>query len=151
MDRNEIPHDPSHLGVPSGVSKPISVPVVHSAQTMHLSWVKTSTIPKWTELSFHLSLVTKENYWVRPKWFLILWYVWCKPCTYVEPTLTLSPNGPKWDEIPQDPHHLETPSGASKMISEPIVHSVQSVHLSCIKISTISKQTETSFHWSLGT
>ena len=74
-DRNEIPYDPRHLGVPSGASKTISEPMLCSAQTMHLSCVKTdpmgrlaqivhlsctdtNIIPKWTEMSFHLSLVT---------------------------------------------------------------------------------------------
>ena len=32
------------------------------------------------------------------------------------------------------------------MIYVPEVHSVQTVHLSCAKTNTISKQTETSFH-----
>jgi hypothetical protein len=54
-------------------------------------------------------------------------------------------------EIPQDPHHLEVPSGVSKTISEPLVHSAQTMHLSCIKISCISKQTKTSLHLSLVT
>jgi hypothetical protein len=31
--------------------------------------------------------------WVRPKWFLSLWYVWRKSCTYL--TTRLSPNGLK--------------------------------------------------------
>jgi hypothetical protein len=44
------------------------------------------------------------------------------------------------------PHHLVVPSGAYKMIFEPLVHSAHTVHLSCIKISTISKRTESSFH-----
>jgi hypothetical protein len=44
MDENEIPHDPCHLGVPSGASKMISDPLVRSAQTMHLSCIKISTI-----------------------------------------------------------------------------------------------------------
>jgi hypothetical protein len=35
------------------------------------------------------------------------------------------------------------------MISDPMVRLAQTVHLSCVKISTISKQTETSFHLSL--
>jgi hypothetical protein len=35
MDRNEIPHDPCHLGVPSGVSKLIYEPVAY--------WHKTCT------------------------------------------------------------------------------------------------------------
>jgi hypothetical protein len=58
IDQNEIAHDPRHLGVPSGASKTISKHVVRSVQTMHLSCVKISTISKWTESSFQLSLVT---------------------------------------------------------------------------------------------
>jgi hypothetical protein len=53
------------------------------------------------------------------------------------------------NEIQQDPRHLGVSSGACKMISEPMVCSVQTKHLSCVKISTISKQTEISFRLSL--
>ena len=55
---NEIPHDPLRQGVPSGASKTILEPMVPSAQTVHLSCIKINTISKWTETSFHLSLVT---------------------------------------------------------------------------------------------
>jgi hypothetical protein len=58
MDWNEFLHDPHHLGVSSGASKMISEPTVRSAQTVHLSWIKISTISKQTKTSFHLSLVT---------------------------------------------------------------------------------------------
>ena len=51
MDRNEIPHDPCHLGVPTGASKRIFEPTVCSAQTMHLSCTDTNTVSKWTDLS----------------------------------------------------------------------------------------------------
>ena len=34
---------------------------------------------------------------MRPKRFLTLRYIWCKPCTYLAPTLTPSLNGPKQD------------------------------------------------------
>jgi hypothetical protein len=68
---------------------------------------------------------------------------------YLAPTVTLSPND--LNKIPHDPSHLGDPTGASKMISEPMVHSEQSVHLSCVKISTISKQIASSFHLSLVT
>jgi hypothetical protein len=47
-------------------------------------------------------------------------------------------------EIPQDPRHLGVPSYASKMISKPMVRSTQTVHLSEVKISTISKWTKLS-------
>jgi hypothetical protein len=46
MGRNEIPHYPCQLGVPSGASKTISKPMVHLAQTVHLSYIKISTIAK---------------------------------------------------------------------------------------------------------
>jgi hypothetical protein len=68
MDGNEIPHDPRHQGVPSGVLKTISKHMVRSAQTEHLSCDKISTILKRTESSFHLNLVTYEYPRVHPKW-----------------------------------------------------------------------------------
>jgi hypothetical protein len=40
MDQNRIPHEPRHHGVSSGESKMISNPMVHSAQTVHLSCVR---------------------------------------------------------------------------------------------------------------
>jgi hypothetical protein len=49
--KREIPHDPHHLGVPSGASKTISEPMVCSTQTVHLSCIMTTTISKWIELS----------------------------------------------------------------------------------------------------
>jgi hypothetical protein len=52
MDQNEIPHDPRRVGVSPGVSKMISEAVVHSAQTVHLSCVKISTIFDRYKLSF---------------------------------------------------------------------------------------------------
>jgi hypothetical protein len=72
MNQNEIPHEPCHLPLP-GVSKTIFEPVIRSTQTAHLSCIKISTISKWTETSMHLSLVTYEYRWERPKWFLSPW------------------------------------------------------------------------------
>ena len=80
-----------------GCTKMFSKPMACSAQTMHLSCVKIRTTSKWTKTSFHLSLVTKEYHRVRPKRFLSLSYIRCKPCTYLAPTLTLSRNGLKHD------------------------------------------------------
>ena len=39
------------------------------------------------------------------------------------------------NELPLEPRQLGVPSGASKMISEPKVRLVQTVHLSCVKIT----------------
>jgi hypothetical protein len=44
-----------------------------------------------------------------------------------------------------EPHHLGVPSISSKMIPEPMVRLVQTVHLSCTDTNTVSKQIETRF------
>jgi hypothetical protein len=102
MVQNKILQDPSHLGVPTGVSKMVFEAMLHLVHTIDLS------------------------------------------CTE---TKTLYPIGP--NEILHVPRHLGVPSGPSKMISELTVRSAQTVHLSRIKISTVSKRTETSFYLSL--
>jgi len=48
MDRNELPLEPRHVGVPSGASKMISEPMVRLAQIMHLSYPDTNTVYKQT-------------------------------------------------------------------------------------------------------
>jgi hypothetical protein len=194
MEWNEHPLEPYHLEVPSGASKIISEPMVRLAQTMHLSCTDTNIVSKQTETRFDMAYVTKEFHQVRPKWFLSLWCVrrkpctylasrlalspnrlnrastwaslprstircgqndfwdygtlWRKPCSYLAPTLKLSPNQ---NEIPHGPRHQGVAPGASNTISKPMVRSAQTGHLSCIKISTISKRTEPSFHLSLVT
>ena len=137
-DRNESPLDPRHLGVPSGVSKMISEPMVCSAPTMHLSCTDTGS--QRTKMRFHMTHVTYEYHRVRPKRFPSLWYVRRQPCTYLAPTLVPTDR----NEIPLDPRHLGVPSGASKMISEPMVCSAQTVPLSCT--DTGSQRTETRLH-----
>jgi hypothetical protein len=42
---------------------------------------------------------TQEYQIVRPKWFLRLWCIRCKLCTYLALKLTMSTNGPKQDSI----------------------------------------------------
>ena len=49
-------------------------------------------------------------------------------------------------ELPLEFRHLEVPLGASKLISEPMVRLVQTVHLSCTRTNTVSKRTKTRFH-----
>jgi hypothetical protein len=89
---NQAPLELRQLRVLSGLSKTISEPTVCLAQTMHLSCIDTNTIFKWTKTRFHLTHVTLEFRRVRPKWFLRLWYVRHKLCTYLASRLALSPN-----------------------------------------------------------
>jgi hypothetical protein len=49
-------------------------------------------------------------------------------------------------ELLLKPHHVGVQSGASKLISEPMLRLAQTVHLSCFEINIISKWTEVTFH-----
>ena len=49
------------------------------------------------------------------------------------------------NELSVEPRHLVVPSGASKIIPEPMVCLAQTVHLSCSDASTVTKWTETRF------
>jgi hypothetical protein len=89
--------------------------MVHLTQTMHVSSIKVTTITKWTQTSFHMTLVTSKHHRVRPKRFMRLLYVRRKPCTYIAPTLTLSPNRPKQDFT--WPTHLGVPSSRPRRFS----------------------------------
>jgi hypothetical protein len=50
------------------------------------------------------------------------------------------------NEFSLEPSHLGVPSSASKMISKAMVCSAQTVHLSSIKIVSISKRNEIRFY-----
>jgi hypothetical protein len=54
-NRNELPFEPPHLGVPSGVSKTISEPMVHLAQIVQVSCTETNTISKRIETRFYMT------------------------------------------------------------------------------------------------
>jgi hypothetical protein len=74
MDRNQLPFEPRHLGVPSGASKMISEPhhlgvlsgasktiseaMVCLAQTVEISCPDTNTTSKQTEMRFYMTHVT---------------------------------------------------------------------------------------------
>jgi hypothetical protein len=72
-----------------------------------------------------------------------LWYVQCKPYTYLVSRLALFPNGP--NKAPLDPRHLGVPSGVSKTIYEPMVRLTQTEHISCTDANTVSKYIEMNF------
>jgi hypothetical protein len=50
------------------------------------------------------------------------------------------------NKILHDPRHLAVPLSASKTIFEYVLHSMQTVHLSCTYTNTVSKQIEIRFH-----
>jgi hypothetical protein len=63
--------------------------------------------------------------------------------SYLASRLAQSLKGPK---LALEPHHLVVPSSASEIISEPMVHLAQAMHLSCTKTNTVSKRKEVRFH-----
>jgi hypothetical protein len=75
---------------------------------------------------------------VRPKRFLCPWNILRKShLSFIEiNSLQMDQN-----ELPLDPCHVRVPSGASKMISVHMVRLAQTMHLPCVVITTISKQT----------
>jgi hypothetical protein len=83
IETSEIPHDLRRLGVPSDASKMIFEPMVHSTQTVHISFVKISTISERTKTRFHLSLITKWYHQVRRKMI-------SKPMVRLAQTMNLS-------------------------------------------------------------
>jgi hypothetical protein len=86
---------------------------------------------------------------VRSKWFLILWYVWSWPCTYLAPIIRLSPN-----RLIRDCTWRTSSISSIGCVQDDfwaMVRSAQSVHLSCSDTNTVSERTEMSFHLSLVT
>ena len=48
-------------------------------------------------------------------------------------------------EQPLEPLHLGVPKSASKMVSQTMIHQVQTVHISCTETNNVSKWTEARF------
>ena len=140
-----IRHHPCPLGVSSGASKMISMPMECSAQTVHLSCAKTNTTSKWTKTSFHMSHDTLESWSTigcAENDFHARGTFDANRATILR-LLTLPPNGPKRASL--DQHYLGVRSGVPKIISMPKVHSAQTVHQYCAEINTISRWIETRF------
>jgi hypothetical protein len=115
------------------------MPMVYSVQTVHLSCIDTNNVSKQTKTRFLMTHITYEFHRVHPKLLMNLWYVQCKPCTYLASRLALS-NGP--NKVPPDPRHLEVPSDASKTIYESMVRLTQTEHLSYIDANTVSNRSK---------
>jgi hypothetical protein len=151
LQTNWIKHplEPRAQGVPSGASKIISEPMVRSAQTLHLSYIKISTI------SNKLNQASTGASSPRSTIGCVQNYFWAYGMfsTNHAPILNRHQQYLQIDqnEIPHDTCHLGVPSGASKTIYETVVHLAKTVHLSYVKISTIFEQTELSLHLSLVT
>jgi hypothetical protein len=136
IDSNKLPLEPHNLGVLSGASKTISEPMERSAQTVHLYCTDTNTVFKRIETRFHLTHSSRTS--IRCVQDDFRAYVTFG--TNHAPILHQNWHYLQTDlnKLPLEPRHLGVSSGASKTISEPMVHSTQTVHLYCTDTNTIS-------------
>jgi hypothetical protein len=154
MDQNELPLDTRHLGVPSGVPKVISKPMVHLAPTVYLSCAEIKTfqtdrngLPLYLR---HLGVAPRVPIAISEPMIHSAQTVHLS-CIEVHVTETVHLSCAYINTISKrtktnDTRHLGVPSGVPKMIPMPMVHSAEIVHLSRAEINSISKRTETSFH-----
>jgi hypothetical protein len=133
----EIPHVPHYLGVPSGASKTISEPYGTFGANRAPSCVKISTISKQTGWASTWASSTRGTIRCVQNNFRAYGTFGANraPMLHRHQHCLQAYRS----EILQDPHHLEVSSGASKKIFKAMVCLAQTMHLSCIKISTISK------------
>jgi hypothetical protein len=144
MDRNEIPLDLCHLGVPSGMSKIIfwvygTFGTNHAPSTQKLTF--SLDRPKWDSTwptSHRRSTSYVENiFWAYGTFGANRAAILREDYHYLQTDRI---------ELSLEPHHLGVPSGVSKTVSEPMVHFTQTVHLSCTDTNTVSKWSEMRFH-----
>jgi hypothetical protein len=134
---SEIPYDTHHLGVLLGASKLISnrwyvpcKPCIYLASRLVLS----SNGPNW---AFTWASSPRSTIGCLDNGF---WSYGALVANHA-PILQRNSHCLQTDqsEIPYDTRHLGDLLGASKLTSEHMVHYMQTMHLPCIKISTISK------------
>jgi hypothetical protein len=137
----ELSFEPRRQWVTSSASETIYEPMAHFAQTVHLFALKLTLSPNKKK---------RDSTWPTSprvplgasKWFLSQSYVRHKCFTYLASWLALSPNGSSYHlSLVTSEYHRVHP----KMISEPMVCLVQTVHLSCCDPNTVSKWKEVTF------
>jgi hypothetical protein len=124
-----------------------SEPLVRSTQTLHLSCVKISTISNDLTQASTWALSPRSTIGCVQNDFRAYGMF----STIHAPILHRHQHYLQIDQnkILHDPCHLGAPSGASKAISKNLVRSSQTMHLSCIKISTISNKLNHASTWAL--
>ena len=129
--------------MPSGDSKMISDHMVHLVQTVHLSCTYANTVSEWTKTRFHMTTSPRSSIGCVQNDFR----AYGTFCANRAPILRQYYHYLQTDryKLSVEPHHLVVPSGASKMIPEPMVRLARTVHLSCTDANTVSKCTETRF------
>ena len=140
MDRSEIPYDTRHLEVLSGASKLIFEHMVCPCKPGTYLASRLALSPNRTNRASTCASSARST--IRCLQNGLLEYGALG--TNRAPILHRNQHylQTNQDEDTYDTWHLGVSSDASKLISKHMVHSMQTMHLSCIKISNTSKQTE---------
>jgi hypothetical protein len=144
MDQNRLSLGPHHLGVQSGASKMNFGPMVHLAQTMHISCTDSILSPNWKKWDSTSLTTSRSSIGCVQNNFCAFWYVRHKSCNYFFVKISAISN--RLNELPHQPRQQEVLSDVYKMISEPMVRVAQTMHLSCTDTNTVSKRTEAIFY-----
>jgi hypothetical protein len=122
----------------------ISEPMVRSAQTVHIYCMDTNIVSKQIETRFHMTHSPRSSIGCVQHDFRADGTFETNRAPFLHQDyhyLQIDSN-----KLPLEPHHLGVSLGASKTISEPMVHLAQTVHLYCTDTNTVSKRIETRFH-----
>jgi hypothetical protein len=107
------------------------------AQTKHLYYTDTNTVSKGKEEGFLMTHIGCDQNDFR---------AYGTFDTNRAPILCQDQHYLQIIELSLKPRHLGVPSGAAKIISEPMVRLTQTVPLSCANTNTLSKRKEVRFH-----
>jgi hypothetical protein len=122
----------------------ICEPKVHSTQTVHLYCADSYTVSKRTKTRFHMTHLSRSSIECVQDDFRAYGMFGTNRAPILHQDLHYLQMDS--NKLPLEPRHLGVSLDASKMISEPMVHSAQIVHLYCTDTDTVSKQTKTRFH-----
>jgi hypothetical protein len=142
-DSNKLPFDSHHLRVLSGASNTNSEPTVHSAQTLHLYYTDSNIVSKQTKTRFHMNNSPRSSIGCVQHNFRANGTFDTNRAPFLHQDYHYLQTDS--NKLQLQPHHLRVSSGASKMKSEPMVRSAQTLHLYCTDTNTFSKRTKTRF------
>jgi hypothetical protein len=125
------------------------MPMVRSVQTVQLSCTDANTISKQIETRFYMTHAPRSSIGCLQYYFQANGTFDANRAPILHQELHYLQTDRT--ELALEPHHLGVPSSASKMISMPMVCSVETVLLSCTDTNTVSKWTKTRFHTPLVT
>jgi hypothetical protein len=118
--------------------------MVHLAQTVHIYCIDTNKVSKHIETRFHMTHSPRSSIGCVQHDFRADGTFDTNRAPFLHQDYHYLQTD--LNKLPFEAHHLGVSPGASKTISEPMVRSVQTVHLYCTNTNTVSKRIEMRFH-----